>query len=113
MSKYLIDVNLPSRFSVWASDEYEHVVHINDELKDSEIWEYAKENNLTIVTKDTDFSDMIMLNNPPPRVIHIKIGNMKIREFHQLITRVWDDVCAMSEDYKLIRVYSNKIEGIE
>ena len=113
MSKYLIDVNLPSRFSVWASDEYEHVVHINDELKDSEIWEYAKENNLTIVTKDTDFSDMIMLNNPPPRVIHIKIGNMKIREFHQLITRVWDDVCAMSEDYKLIRVYSNKIEGID
>lgn len=113
MSKYLIDVNLPSRFSVWASDEYEHVVHINDELKDSEIWEYAKENSLTIVTKDTDFSDMIMLNNPPPRVIHIKIGNMKIREFHQLITRVWGDVCAMSEDYKLIRVYSNKIEGID
>jgi len=66
MSKYLIDVNLPSRFSVWASNEYEHVVHINDELKDSEIWEYAKENSLTIVTKDTDFSDMIMLNNPPP-----------------------------------------------
>ena len=113
MSKYLIDVNLPSRFSVWVSDEYEHVVHINDELKDSEIWEYAKENSLTIVTKDTDFSDMIMLNNPPPRVIHIKIGNMKMREFHQLITKVWDDVCTMSEDFKLIRVYSNKIEGID
>lgn len=113
MSKYLIDVNLPSRFSVWASDAYEHVVHINDELKDSEIWEYAKENNLTIVTKDTDFSDMTMLNNPPPRVIHIKIGNMKMKEFHQLINKIWNDVCTMSEDFKLIRVYSNKIEGID
>ena len=56
---------------------------------------------------------MIMLNNPPPRVIHIKIGNMKMREFHLLITRVWDDVCTMSEDFKLVRVYSNKIEGID
>ncbi|NOZ53967.1 MAG: hypothetical protein GXP08_12710 [Gammaproteobacteria bacterium] len=113
MSKYLIDVNLPSRFSVWASDEYEHVVHINDELKDSEIWDYAKENNLTIVTKDTDFSDMIMLNNPPPRVIHIKIGNMKMKEFHQLITRIWNDICTLSESFKLIRVYSDKMEGID
>lgn len=108
MSKYLIDVNLPSRFSVWASEEYEHVVHINDELKDSEIWEYAKENDLTIVTKNTDFSDMIMLNTPPPRVIHIKIGNIKMKEFHQLITKVWNNVCIMSEGFKLIRVYSNK-----
>ena len=50
MAKYLIDVNLPSRFSVWAGEEYEHVVQINDELKDSEIWEYAKTNNLQTST---------------------------------------------------------------
>ncbi|MDM8564801.1 DUF5615 family PIN-like protein [Candidatus Halobeggiatoa sp. HSG11] len=113
MSKYLIDVNLPSRFSIWAGEKYEHVVHIDDELKDSEIWEYAKKNNLTIVTKDTDFSDMIILNEPPPRIIHIKLGNMKMRQFHQQISKIWDDVCLMSEKFKLIRVYANKIEGID
>ena len=85
-----------------------------DEAKDSApLWAYAKENGLTIVTKDTDFSDMIIMNNPPPRVIHIKVGNMKMREFHQLLSRIWSDVCTMSEEYKLIRVYSNKIEGID
>lgn len=113
MIQYLIDVNLPSRFSVWACSEYEHVVHINDEMKDSEIWEYAKKNNLTIVTKDTDFSDMIMLNTPPPRVIHIKLGNMKMKEFHQKISDIWSDVCSMSKEYKLVRVHSNSIEGID
>ena len=113
MVKYLIDVNLPNRFSVWASEEYEHVIHLNDEMKDSEIWSYAKENNLTIVTKDTDFSDLAIMNTPPPRVIHIKIGNMKMKAFHQLISHIWDDVCAMSEEYKLIRVYPKKIEGID
>lgn len=113
MSKYLIDVNLPSRFSLWIGEEYEHVAHINDELKDSEIWDYAKKNNLTIVTKDTDFSDMIMLNDPPPRVIHIKLGNMRMREFHQTLSKVWNDVCQTSQTYKLVRVYANSIEGID
>ncbi len=28
--KYLIDVNLPRYFSLWAGGEYEHVVNIND-----------------------------------------------------------------------------------
>lgn len=112
MNRFLIDVNLPSRFSIWAGEEYEHVANINDELKDSEIWNYAKKQNLTIVTKDTDFSDMIMLNNPPPRVIHIKFGNMKMKEFHQLISKIWHDVCALSEEHKLIRIYSDRIEAI-
>jgi len=112
MSKFLIDVNLPSRFSIWAGEEYEHVANIDDELKDSEIWSYAKENDLTIVTKDTDFSDMVMLNNPPPRVIHIKFGNMKMKEFHQLVSSIWSDVCSLSEEHKLIRIYEDRIEGI-
>ncbi len=50
-------------------------------------------------TKDTDFSDMIMLNNPPPRIIHIKLGNMKMRQFHQQTSKIWDDVCLMSEKF--------------
>ncbi len=56
---------------------------------------------------------MVMLNNPPPRVIHIKLGNMKMKEFHQKISGVWSDVCSISKEYKLVRVYSSKIEGID
>ena len=113
MKKYLIDVNLPRYFSLWSSDEYEHVVNINDELKDSEIWLYAKQQQLTIVTKDSDFSELVLLNEPPPRVIHIKFGNFKMREFHQLLSKIWMDVCMLSEDYKLVRVYQDRIEGID
>jgi predicted nuclease of predicted toxin-antitoxin system len=54
VKKYLLDVNLPRYFSLWASDEYQHVVDINDELTDSEIWRYAKQQNLIIVSKDAD-----------------------------------------------------------
>ena len=112
MKKYLIDVNLPRYFSLWASDEYQHVVDINDELTDSEIWHYAKQHQLTIVSKDADFSDLVLLNNPPPKVIHIKVGNLKMRDFHQALSKVWTEVCLLSEDYKLVPVYLDRIEGV-
>jgi len=86
MNRYIIDANLPYYFSLWKDEKYEHVIDINSNMKDSEIWSYAKENDLTIVTKDADFSDRIMLSNPPPRVIHIKLGNMKMKAFHDAIT---------------------------
>ena len=54
MKRYLIDANLPRYFALWSGDEH-------DELKDSEIWRYAKEHGLTIATKDADFSDLVML----------------------------------------------------
>ena len=55
---------------------------LNNAWPDSEIWQYAREQKLTIVTKDTDFSTLAILNEPPPWVIHLRIGNMTIRNLH-------------------------------
>ena len=97
---------------MWSGDKFEHVININDELKDSEIWEYSKINNLTIISKDTDFSEMIMINIPP-RVIHIKVGYMKINELHQFLNKIWPEISDMSNNHKLVRVFLNKLEGID
>jgi predicted nuclease of predicted toxin-antitoxin system len=113
MLKYLIDANLPYYFSLWASDEYIHVKDINDEWSDSQIWQYAKERNLTIVTKDVDFSDRMLLNEPPPRVIHIKLGNMKMKPFHALISSIWEEVCELSKHCKLVRIFEKRVDGID
>ncbi|MBU1668698.1 DUF5615 family PIN-like protein [bacterium] len=112
MKKYIIDANLPYYFSLWRDEAYQHVIDTDPHMKDSEIWVYAKENKLTIVTKDADFSELVLLNTPPPKVIHIKLGNMKMKAFHQAIDKIWDKVLAMSDEYKLVRVYADKIEGI-
>jgi len=113
VKKYLIDVNLPRYFSLWSSNKYEHVVNINDEMKDIEIWHYARVNKLTIVTKDADFSELMLLNAPPPRVIHIKYGNMTMQGFHKKLSKTWHDICSLSNTYKLVNVYGNHIEGID
>ena len=112
MASFLIDANLPYYFELWRGDDYLHLFDLNDEWSDSEIWNYAREHSLTIVTKDADFSDRIILNEPPPRVIHIRIGNMRMRDFHALLNRAWPEVCELSKAYKLVRVYQDRVECI-
>ena len=112
MIKFLIDVNLPYRFSLWHSPEYIHQNDINDVWKDNEIWNYAKEKNLTIITKDADFSARIIFTDPPPRIIHLRIGYMKMKEFHQFLNHIWSDILKISEECKLVTVFVDRIEGV-
>ncbi|MGH8607767.1 MAG: DUF5615 family PIN-like protein [Gammaproteobacteria bacterium] len=113
MARFLIDANLPYRFSVWQGQDYLHVFDLSDTWPDSEIWRYAREQELTIVTKDADFSSLAILNEPPPWVIHFRIGNMKIRDLHAFLQRVWPDISAFGATHKLVNVYSDRIETIE
>lgn len=112
MVRYLIDVNLPYYFKLWDDPAYIHQLDINPSAKDKEIWQYAKEHQLTIITKDSDFSNRIVLSTPPPKVIHLKIGNMKMKDFYDIISSCWQEVIELNEDHKLINVYKDKIEAI-
>ena len=113
MPNFLIDVNLPYHLSIWNTEKFIHQNDINDKWTDEQIWTYSKENKLTIITKDVDFSNKIMLNNPPPKVIHIRFGNMKMKDFHTNICKLWDGVLEMNANHKLVNVFIDRIEGIE
>lgn len=113
MAKYLIDVNLPYRFSLWKGNDFIHQRDINDEWSDKQIWDYARDNGLTIVSKDCDFSNRIIFHQPPPKVIHIRFGNLKIREFFAIITDIWPKVSELSDGHKLVNVFRDRIEAIE
>jgi predicted nuclease of predicted toxin-antitoxin system len=113
MAVFLIDVNLPYRFSLWAEPEYVHVKDLGETWTDSQIWQYAQTHGLTIVSKDADFSERMMLHEPPPRVIHIRFGNLKMREFHQILSALWPDVREFSRQHKLVQVYQDRLEGID
>lgn len=110
--KYLVDANLPYYFSLWKTNEYVHVFDLNDSWTDNEIWDYAKVHNLTIISKDADFSNLIMLSQPPPRVIHIRLGNLTVRALFQILSKNWHTVITLSEKHKLINLFSNRIEVI-
>jgi predicted nuclease of predicted toxin-antitoxin system len=113
MIQYLIDVNLPYYFSLWNNENFVHQRNIDPKWKDNKIWDYAKKNNLTIITKDSDFSEKILFLQPPPRIIHIKFGNIKMKMFHKIVSGNWEEICKTSKYFKLVKVYIDRIEGIE
>ena len=45
-------------------------------ISDISIWQFAKENKLSILTFDEDFSELQNLYSFPPKVIWMRIGNM-------------------------------------
>lgn len=65
---------------------------------------------MTIVTKDSDFVGKIKISGPPPKVIHLKTGNMKRREFLSFIEKYWPEIAKLSSDNKLVTVYRDRFE---
>jgi predicted nuclease of predicted toxin-antitoxin system len=112
MAKYLIDVNLPYYFRLWNNPDYLHVLDLDDKWTDQQIWNYAKEHSLTIISKDSDFSIKALIEGTPPKVIHLKFGNLKIKDFHSQITKVWDDVLLHLENNSIINIYIDRLEMI-
>jgi predicted nuclease of predicted toxin-antitoxin system len=112
MAKFIVDANLPYHFSLWNKDSFIHVFDLNESMTDNEILEYATRNNLTIVTKDADFTSKVLFRDNP-KVIHLKIGNLKIQELHTFLNNNWNKIKQVSESCKLTNVYIDRIEGIE
>jgi predicted nuclease of predicted toxin-antitoxin system len=108
---YLIDVNLPYYFSLWNTPHYIHQQDLERTAPDSDIWSFAKDASMTIITKDADFSNRILVSSPPPRVIHFRTGNMSMKSFHRLVSGIWDEVLSLSHEYKLVVIFNDKIEA--
>jgi|SRR5579871_2258043 len=85
MPEFLIDANLPIKVGIWQSERFIHVFTLNLNWSDAEIWEYAKKNNLTIISKDKDFLVYQLANGAPPKIIHIKFGNLRLKEFISVV----------------------------
>ena len=76
------------------------------------MWDFAQQHEVVIVSKDSDFSERIILHTPPPWVIHLRFGNLRRREFHAVLARAWPQVEALLKTHKLINVYADRVEAV-
>jgi predicted nuclease of predicted toxin-antitoxin system len=79
---------------------------------DSDLWEYARRNELVIVSKDADFSDRIITQSPPPWVVHLRFGNLRRKDYHALLARMWPQIETLLKSHKLVNVYADRLEGV-
>ena len=112
MRGFLFDNNLPSRIQFSPSLPVIHSSSLGDNPTDTDLWEHARRHDLAIVSKDADFSNRIIVQSPPPRVVHLRFGNLRRREFHALLARVWPRIEFLIRGHKLVNVYHDRIEAI-
>lgn len=112
MKGFLLDENLPSKLRFEPSLPVTHARDLGESLSDSELWDYCQKHELIIVTKDADFSDRMLISEPPPKVVHLKFGNMRLKDFHAYLEKVWPQVETALKNNKLINIFEDYLEEV-
>ena len=53
---------------------------------DRKIYEYARDEGYTIVSKDSDFRQLSFVLGAPPKVIWLRVGNCSVPELRESLT---------------------------
>lgn len=96
MTRLLLDQNLSFKISKRINDIFPETKHVSDlqlsGCEDMQIWTYSKNHNFCIVSFDSDFIDISILNGFPPKIIWLRLGNssteavvQKIKSNHLII----------------------------
>ncbi len=87
--KLLFDQNISFRILHKISAYFTEAKQIRslglENSTDSEIWEYAKTHDFTIVTFDADFIDLTNLKGFPPKIVWLRIGNTTTENIAKVI----------------------------
>jgi len=88
--KLLFDANLSPKLPRLIAALFPDSVHVREcgllGSSDHHVWEYARNNGFTIISKDSDFLQRSLLFGPPPKIVWLRIGNCTREQLVQLIT---------------------------
>ncbi|MDR0799101.1 MAG: DUF5615 family PIN-like protein [Dysgonamonadaceae bacterium] len=89
----LLDANLSWRSVSILKNHFDNCIHVDNiglpvPAKDIEIWEYAKSQNLMIVTNDDDFFNIFSIKGFPPKIIMLRMGNQSRKFTEQTLVNM-------------------------
>ena len=100
--KLLFDENLLPKLPRLLATEFPHSLHGRDigikGFPDEMIWEYAKNNDFTVISKDSDFYQRALLYGYPPKLIWLRIGNCNRELLLKLIIKHKEKIKQFSDN---------------
>lgn len=100
--KLLFDHNLSPDLVNRLADlfpESSHVFLLNlHEEEDLVVWDYAREREFIVVSKDADFSELSVLRGFPPKLLWLRIGNCGTEDIESLIRANYAYIVQMIDD---------------
>jgi predicted nuclease of predicted toxin-antitoxin system len=100
--KLLFDANISYRLAISLSDLYPGSAHVRlvglERATDREVWDYARTNDFSIVSKDSDFHHLSFLHGSPPKVIWIRLGNCRTSEIEKVLKAQHESLVYFRDD---------------
>ena len=82
--KLLFDQNISYRIIKKLNDKFPESKHVSqlglNDSEDIDIWQYAKREDYVIITFDSDYYDISLINGCPPKLIWLRTGNLTTEE---------------------------------
>jgi predicted nuclease of predicted toxin-antitoxin system len=109
--KLLLDANISWKLIKTLAPVFGECAHVDlIDLKipteDEQIWNYALENEYTIITKDNDFFELLELKGFPPKVVLIKTGNNSSEVLANLLLDSKSEIEELeNNEYGLLEIY--------
>ncbi|MBW4468224.1 MAG: DUF5615 family PIN-like protein [Pegethrix bostrychoides GSE-TBD4-15B] len=110
-----VDAQLPPTLAAWLSITFDlEAAALRDlslrDAQDIEIFEAARAENAVIMTKDSDFIDLVCRLGIPPQMLWLTCGNVTNRNLRQLLTATLPDALAQLRQGEMIIEISNRSE---
>ena len=105
---FWIDVQLPPGLAPWLTETFNiearslKFLGLRD-AEDTEIFEAARQaGNVVLVSKDSDFIDLVLRLNAPPQVLWITCGNLTNRRLREVFGKLFSKAVKMLEAGEIV-----------
>lgn len=107
--KFLVDAQLPLRLARWLKAAGHDVVHTLDlpgrnRTEDRDINRLSLREQRTVITKDGDFVDTILLQQAPHRLLLISTGNIGNTELLKLVGDNHETIVSALETFTFVEL---------
>jgi predicted nuclease of predicted toxin-antitoxin system len=114
--KFLIDAQLPYRLKIWLTAEGFDAVHTDDLpnqhlTTDSEIVRIADKESRIIISKDSDFLKLRILQNKPKRLLMVTTGNIVNKDLFVLFEQNFEAIKKMFDTYDVVELNNSFVIG--
>jgi predicted nuclease of predicted toxin-antitoxin system len=116
---FLVDVHLPISLSKFLDKQKEcTAIPVNQILQrwhtsDADICKYADENNLVVITKDSDFKNSHFINKTPKKVLRITLGNISNNDLIILFKKYLTSIMSLSNKAEFyVELDNNQLSAI-
>jgi predicted nuclease of predicted toxin-antitoxin system len=100
--KLLFDHNLSPKLVTHLAALYPDSSHVAvlglDTAKDAMVWQYAQQGGYCLVTKDSDFNELLAIKGFPPKIIWIRLGNCTTNAIVTLLQRQHQTILEFAQD---------------